>query len=82
METILPLTGLALDIAGVILLFFFGLPPSIDRTGAVRYAAPRKDENEIRKGRIYDSLGRAGLLLILIGFTLQAVPYICKLTAP
>ena len=65
--------GLTLDIAGVILLFRFGLPPAVDRSGAVHLIAEEADEAEVAKGRRYDFWGRVGLVLILVGFLLQLV---------
>lgn len=65
--------GLLLDIVGVIILWRFGLPPSVDREGRIRYVAPSKDESEILKARRSDVLSRLAIVLILLGFALQIV---------
>jgi len=63
--------GLVLDITGVVLLFKFGLPAEISRTGAIHIITEQHDEDEVRKARKYDRLGRFGLGLLVAGFTLQ-----------
>ena len=63
--------GLVLDIIGAVLLFKFGLPASIDREGHVLLATGQIDENEIKKGKLYDRWGRIGLALLITGFILQ-----------
>ena len=65
---------------GVILLFKFGLPANIDRTGTIRLALG-EDEAEIKKGKTYDFWGRFWLSMILVGFLLQAALYILELCA-
>ena len=63
-------TGLSCDVVGVALLFAFGLPPSVDRSGSVGLEV-RHDPKEAKKGRRYDVYGRFGLGLIIAGFALQ-----------
>ena len=70
--------GLALDIIGVVLLFMFGLPEEISRTGAVRVTHGR-DEQEAKKAKLYDGFGRAGLGLLILGFALQLVSNLLQL---
>ncbi len=65
--------GLVLDIIGAILLFFFGLPPKIDPEGKIRLIASQRDEDEIRRGKIYKIMSPTGIILIIIGFILQLV---------
>ena len=43
--------GLISDIIGVCLIFQYGLPPSIDRSGITHLITGDIDENEISKGR-------------------------------
>ena len=64
--------GLGLDIAGVILLFRFGLPPDVRRNGA-NYFTWGADESEARKAKQYDKISWSALGLILLGFLLQFV---------
>ncbi len=63
--------GLVFDIVGVILVWRFGLPDPIDRTGAVGIAQMKVDTEQIKKGARYDCWGRIGLVLIILGFVLQ-----------
>lgn len=63
--------GLVLDIFGAVLLFKYGLPAEISRTGAVYIIAEQNDEAELTKARTYDRLGHLGLALLIGGFVLQ-----------
>ena len=63
--------GLGLNIVGVIIIFFFGLPPGIDRDGYIRIVAEQIDEEEKKKAKIYDRLAMLAITLIGIGFILQ-----------
>lgn len=69
--TLVNSTGLGLDIIGVILIFFFGIPPKIDREGYVHIIAEQTDVEEKRKVQLYDRLSNAALILIIVGFILQ-----------
>jgi hypothetical protein len=62
-----------LDIVGVILLWKFGLPESIDRNGYTLIASCKIDEGEKKKGRLYDLISKFALLLLIAGFVLQIV---------
>ncbi|MDE0624997.1 MAG: hypothetical protein OXH99_01230 [Bryobacterales bacterium] len=62
--------GLGLDIAGVVLLFFFGLPAEVSRSGAL-YLSWGANEEEARKGRRYERISRFALVLLVVGFALQ-----------
>ena len=68
----LSICGLALDIAGVIVIFFFGLAPAISKRGGV-YLTFGVDDEEIRKAKRYDRISKAALVIVVIGFALQAV---------
>jgi hypothetical protein len=57
--------GLTLDVAGVMLLFRFGLPEAVRRAGLAYW------NGDEEKMRLYDRLGRAGLALLIGGFLLQ-----------
>lgn len=69
----LNILGLILDIIGVTLLWKFGLPESIDRSGAFILTAKGCDENEKKKAKIYDCVSIFALLLLIVGFGLQIV---------
>ena len=64
--------GLALDIIGVVLLFHFGLPPDVNRDGAVGWTLGT-DEAEAQKARRYARRSWTALHLIVTGFALQIV---------
>ena len=65
-------SGLFLDIIGVSLLFRFGLPPVVSKTGDIIYSIG-VNEKEIQKARRYDRLSRAALYCLAVGFVLQIV---------
>lgn len=65
--------GLILDIVGAVLLFKFGLPAQIDRTGSVHIITEEVDHDEVRKGKLYDRWGKIGLVLLMVGFALQLI---------
>ena len=63
--------GLIAGFLGALLLFKFGLPADIDRQGRSYRITTEVDQNEIRKGKIYDRWGKVGLALLAISFALQ-----------
>lgn len=64
--------GLILDIVGVILLFRFGLPPDVSRSGG-NLLTWGVDEDEVKKGKRYDKISWTALAVIVLGFALQIV---------
>ena len=52
------------------MLFRFGLPPKVDRTGAT-YITGAPDQEEVRQGRLYDRISNVALALLVLGFALQ-----------
>lgn len=64
-------SGLVLDIAGAYMLFKFGLPAEISRSGAQYLELEQNDIDEAKKAQKYDRLGRFGLGLLVGGFVLQ-----------
>lgn len=68
----LSICGLALDIVGVIIIFFFGLAPAISKSGGV-YLTFGVDNEEVRKAKRYDRISKVALVIVIIGFALQAV---------
>jgi len=63
--------GLLLDIFGVVILFLFGLPPSINKKGHINLILEQADDNEIAKASRYEKFSYFGLTLILLGFLFQ-----------
>lgn len=63
--------GLALNFAGAMLVFFFGLPPRVRESGARYLLLEGEDKEEIEKGQRYRKISRLGLILLAVGFLLQ-----------
>ena len=68
MNNLLSIIGLSLDIIGVGILFFYGMPPKYNQ-GYVEMI-PSKEY------KIKDRISKTGFLLIIAGFTLQLIPYL------
>lgn len=60
-----------MDIFGVLLLYKFGLPPSVDRFGNIYMVAEQTDEAELAKAKRYDRWSYFALFLIVSGFLIQ-----------
>ena len=54
MTSILTGMGLTLNIIGTLLLWRFGLPEPVSRTGAIHLILEQSNQNEIKKAQIYD----------------------------
>jgi hypothetical protein len=67
------LIGLILNIAGTTLVWRYGLPENISRSGAIHLVLGRVDEAEQKKAKLYDRLSNGGMLLIVLGFGFQAL---------
>lgn len=67
---ILNIIGLCLDILGVVLLFIFGLPAEVNRSGAVGWQIGTTEEGPA-KARFYDWMSRFALLALVVGFGFQ-----------
>jgi hypothetical protein len=63
--------GLALVIVGCVLLYCFGLPPSINPSGAVPLILEESDDEAIAKGKLYRTCGRIGIALVALGSLFQ-----------
>lgn len=63
--------GLAMDLAGALLLWRFGLPKALRWDGAISLICEQRDEAEVVKARLYDRWATAALCLISTGFVLQ-----------
>lgn len=73
MTSILTAIGLTLNIIGTLLIWKFGLPAPISRTGDVHLILEHSDQNEVKQAKTYDRLSLFGVLLLLLGFLLQLV---------
>ena len=65
--------GLIFDMLGTILLFKFGLPKEISRSGHSRLILEQEDPEEKKKAENYDKFGKAGIFFLFIGFLFQAL---------
>jgi len=65
--------GLIFDLIGVILLFIYGLPAQIDRSGTTHLVTGHIDKEEVAKGKFYDKMGKLGLVCVIVGFLFQLV---------
>jgi hypothetical protein len=65
--------GLILDIVGAVLVWRYGLPEAISRTGASPLILEETDEGEIAKAMRYDRIAQLGIGLLIAGFGLQLV---------
>ena len=65
-----------LGFTGSVLLFFFGLPPKIDRDGHQHLILQGIDKAEKKKASIYIKLGNIGMFLIAFSFLLQLIQVI------
>lgn len=63
--------GLIFDIIGAIMIFKFGLPKNISRSGNINIVIEEVDENEIIKAKQYDLKAKIGIILLILGFSLQ-----------
>ena len=64
-------SGLILDIAGVILLFYFGLPSKYPQGDLL--LVRRVDEAEKQEQIKFNRLSKLGICLLALGFSLQIV---------
>ena len=67
--------GLILDIAGVVLLFLFGLPANVRETGGtiLLFGGGKSTEEAKREHRRYKLVSRIGLVCLIFGFSLQLI---------
>lgn len=65
--------GLLLDIAGVIMVWRYGLPEVVSREGAQYVVTGQTDKIEKAKALKFDRLSKVGLCLIISGFALQLI---------
>ena len=65
--------GLVCDIIGAVLIWRFGLPEPISRSGAIYIICEQTDEAERAKAKRYDHIAVCGVVLLVGGFVLQLV---------
>lgn len=70
--------GLIIDIIGVILIFLFGITPTLNLEGAVFLIAEQEDEKVKKKAKIYKGLSILGLILVFLGFVFQLIGNLIK----
>ena len=58
---------------GAVLMFSFGLRPSVDPEGHQYLVTGARNEKEIKKGKLYKMLGYVGICLLAISFLLQLI---------
>lgn len=73
MAYIINMIGLCFDITGVILLFIYGVPSEISKTGAIHLVTEQTDDEEVEKWKKYNKRSKIGLTFICIGFIMQFV---------
>ena len=58
--------GLILDIIGAYLIFKYGLPEEVSRTGSIGLTLEQEDEEEKALGIKYDKFSKIGFYLLII----------------
>ena len=74
--------GLILDILGAVLIYKYGLPEEVSRTGSIVRVVEEEDETEIIKAKKYDEYSRIGFWLLILGFIFQLISSIYYNTIP
>lgn len=67
------ISGIALNLFGVIVLFRYGMPYRVETGGADYIMAEQTDHEALREEARYRKLGFAGLVLVVAGSALQAL---------
>jgi hypothetical protein len=71
--TVFTIIGLLANLAGVILLFRYGMPYAVRTGGANFIITEQKDQNAISREKWYSLLGWLGLGLIVLGTLFQII---------
>lgn len=66
------IAGLTINLAGVVLLFRYGMPYRVETRGRSYLLLEEDDADAVRVEAFYRKLGKLGLVLIVIGTVLQA----------
>jgi hypothetical protein len=67
------ISGLAVSLVGLLLLFYFGMPFRTRRDGAGYIKLMKTDENALRIEKRYSILGRLGLFIVIVGTLCQMI---------
>ncbi len=70
--------GLALDIAGVLVLFKYGLPSKVREGGVQHLLLEGTDNEQTLLFTLYQRFARCGLGLLVLGFALQIISNLMK----
>ncbi len=73
MAAICNIAGLLMDLAGVILLFQYGMPYRVRTGGSEIRLHGRTDQETVKAEYLYERLGFVGLALIFLGTAAQVV---------
>ena len=65
--------GLVLDVIGALMLWWFGLPEAISRSGRMSLDLEQEDPAQQALARRYDRWARVGLTCLIAGFIGQLV---------
>jgi hypothetical protein len=80
-STHLNIIGLFLDIIGVLLIYFFGLPSNFNK-GDVRITEGEISSIDKLKNKRIIKKSRIGIILIAIGFSLQFISNLISISFP
>jgi hypothetical protein len=72
------ISGLTLNLIGVLLLFIFGMPFRVETKGRILLALEQVDENEIKTERMFRVLGYVGFAAVIGGTVLQILGAVLK----
>lgn len=76
---ILSVLGLSLDLIGVVILFFFGIPPGLHVSGQSVMVKDQADHDmKTKLGQRYQKMQKLALAILIVGFALQIVAYFIK----
>jgi hypothetical protein len=67
----LNIIGLLLNIFGVMMIYLYGLPEEISRSGHIYWVTGGEDRQEKEKAKRYDRWARLGLISLFLGFIIQ-----------
>jgi hypothetical protein len=71
--------GLIMDIIGAFLIFKYGLPEEISRSGSGFLVFEKDNPEEKALAAKFDRLSKIGFRLLILGFTLQLIPSLFNL---